>query len=238
MMNPPFTEIDVVILCGGAGTRLRSVMSDRPKALAPFGKVTFIDILLGSLKKQGFKNFILCTGFMKKQIFDHFKKIEEDTIAFSEEDEPLGTGGALKKAKSLISSGTFLVMNGDSICDIDFNEFYIFHKSKKALLSMALVSSKNRGDFGSVVLDNSCEIVEFKEKVTNIKNSFINAGVYFMEKEIFSYMPDVASFSLEQNFFPEMTRKKSYGFVIDGELMDIGTPERFEKARHILKEHA
>ena len=233
-MKPIFNEIDAIILCGGKGTRLQPVVSNRPKALAAFGDTTFLDILIDSLKKQGFKKFVLCVGYMKDQIKDHFKDTKDINILFSEEDEPLGTGGALKKAQSLIQSETFIVMNGDSICDINFNNFYPFHKNKNAILSMALVRTKESEDFGSVIMNESKEIISFKEKEATGNLSLINAGIYFMQKEIFSHMPDNSRFSLELDFFPKMVGKRCAGFIIDSELIDIGTPDRYEKAVHLI----
>jgi NDP-sugar pyrophosphorylase family protein len=236
-ITPVFTSMDVVILCGGKGTRLQPVLSDRPKALAPFGKVTFLDILIASLKEYGFEKFILCTGYMKEQIRHHFENTGNPPVLFSEEDVPLGTGGALRNARPLIQSSTFLVLNGDSLCSIDYNAFYRFHREKKALLSMALVHIADRKDFGSVLLSESGEIAGFTEKGTTGGGGYINAGMYFMEKEIFPHLPDTRSFSLEQDVFPSLSHHRSFGFPLDGELMDIGTPERFRKAQGILKDN-
>lgn len=233
-MKPNFNDVEVVILCGGKGTRLLPTVSDRPKALAAFGNTTFLEILIDSLKKNGFKKFIFCVGYMKHQIKDHFKNRDDVSIIFSEEEKPLGTGGALKNARSLIRSKTFVVLNGDSICEIDYHEFYRFHKKTKAILSMALVQTQETKDFGSVMVNESHEITSFKEKVTAQNPSLINAGVYFMQKEIFSYMPDISNFSLENDFFPDIVGKRCVGFIINSELIDIGTPERYQKAVILL----
>jgi D-glycero-alpha-D-manno-heptose 1-phosphate guanylyltransferase len=229
-----FKDIDAVVLCGGQGTRLRPVVTDKPKVLASFGKSTFLDILIDSLQKNGFGKFVFCIGYMKDQIKNHFKHRDDIFIFFSEEDEPLGTGGALKKARPLITSETFVVMNGDSICDIDYPEFFRFHKNKKAVLSMALVQMKETQDFGSVVMNDLNEITSFKEKVTDANPCLVNAGVYFMQKEIFSYMPEKNHFSLENDFFPSMIGGRCVGFITNSELIDIGTPERYEKAVHLI----
>jgi NDP-sugar pyrophosphorylase family protein len=233
-MKPEFKEIDAVVLCGGKGTRLQDVVFDRPKALAVFGDTTFLDILIDSLKRNGLKNFILCVGYMKDQIKDHFKKRDDPTIAFSEEDEPLGTGGALKKAEPLIQSETFVVMNGDSICEIDLHKFYRFHKNKNAILSMALVRAKESKDYGSVSINESLEITSFTEKKADKDPGYINAGIYLMQKEIFSYMPDHPQFSLEHDFFPNMLGERCVGFIVDSEILDIGTPDRYEKAVRLI----
>lgn len=227
-------EIDVVILCGGLGTRLRSVVSDRPKVLANIREKTFLDILIDDITKQGFQNIILCVGYLRNQIKNHFKYDKDYNITFSEEDEPLGTGGALKKAKLLIKSNPFIVMNGDSFCNINFREFVEYHTTKKGILSMVLATSKTAQDFGSVTVDYSKRITSFKEKVAGREDCLINAGIYSMQKDIFFYMPNDAHFSLEYDLFPELIDHRCYGFIIKSELIDIGTPERYEKAINLI----
>ena len=234
-MKSIFTEIDVIILCGGKGTRLRPVVSDRPKSLAVIGDTTFLDILIESLTQQGFTRFILCVGYMKDQMIDHFKKRDDISIIFSEEEEALGTGGALKNARSLIRSETFLVLNGDSICDLDFEKFYRFHKNKNAVLSIALAQTDQAHDYGSVMVDHSDMITSFREKVTNSTHGLINAGIYLMRQDIFSFMPKADHFSLETDFFPEILQEKCAGFIIKSELIDIGTPDRYKKAADIIR---
>lgn len=233
-MTVDLKEIDVVILCGGLGMRLKPVVSDRPKVLAKIGEKTFLDILIDSLTKQGFNNIILCVGYLKGQIKNHFDCDKDYNIMFSEEKEPLGTGGALKKARSLIKSNPFMVMNGDSICKIDFHKFYDFHVNTKAIISMALVRTKAAQDFGSVILDDSQRITSFMEKVVSKDECLINAGIYLMQKDVFSYMPDENRFSLEYDFFPKLIEDKCFGFMINSELIDIGTPERYEKAINLI----
>ena len=129
----------------GSGKRLRPVVLGQPKVLAKIGEKTFLDILIDDLLMHGFKSIILSVGYLKEQIRNHFNpdydKKYDYVVTFSEE-EPLGTGGALKRAKTLIGSNPFMVMNGDSICKVNLRSFMDFHTEKKALLSMVLVCSK------------------------------------------------------------------------------------------------
>ena len=253
-MNSNLSEMDVVILCGGLGKRLRPVVSGQPKVLAKIGERTFLDILIDNLIMQGFKNIILCVGYLKEQIKNYYDKNQDYTITFSEEEEPLGTGGALKNAKTLIRSNPFMVMNGDSICKVNFRSFIDFHVEKEALLSIVLVRSKMTHDYGSVILDGSQRIIDFNEKVAGGNGNIINAGVYLMknlsfkkkalpkkydtlggmEKDIFSYMPEQSRFSLEYELFPKIVNNRCYGFLTEGEFLDIGTPERYEKAKEMF----
>lgn len=228
-------DIDVVILCGGIGKRLRPIISDRPKVLAEIDGKTFLEILIDDLLEQGFKNIILCTGYLKEQIKNHFNYEKDFNVMFSEENTPLGTGGALKNARKLIKSDPFMVMNGDSICKPNFNDFLNFHFNKKPLMSMVLTRSRNTKDYGNVVIDESNRIVSFKEKIDNKGECLINAGVYLMQKEIFSYMPEEDKFSLEYDLFPKIVNEKCYGFITGSELIDIGTPERYERAINLIR---
>jgi NDP-sugar pyrophosphorylase family protein len=227
------SEVDVVILCGGLGKRLRPVVFSQPKVLAKIGERTFLDILIDNLLLYGFKNIILSIGYLKEQIKKHYDKKYDYKITFSEEEEPLGTGGALKKAKTLIRSNPFMVMNGDSICNVNFRSFIDFHVEKKALLSIVLVRSKTAEDYGSVTLDDSHRITDFNEKVAggSRNENIINAGVYLMETDIFSYMPEQNTFSLEYDLFSKIINNRCYGFLTESEFIDIGTPERYENAK-------
>jgi len=251
-MTNNIKDIDAIILCGGLGKRLRPIISDKQKVLINIGNKAFIDILIDNLLLYGFKDIILCVGYKKEQVIDHFKNnsnYQNCNIMFSEENKPLGTGGALKNAISLIKSNHFIVMNGDSISNINFREFFEYHKNKNALLSMAIVKSKTVQDYGSVTLDNISRITSFNEKI-NLdqkildkefltkdkgldKEFLINAGIYLMRKDIFSYMSEKNNFSLEYELFPNIVNKKCYGFVID-QFIDIGTPDRYEKASKSL----
>ncbi len=222
MIAPKTT--DAVILCGGKGERLQSVVSDKPKVLAEVNGQPFLEILVANLKRFGFQRFILSVGYKREAIIDYFKNRKE--IVFSEEKTALGTGGGLKKARSLIKSDTFLALNGDSFCALDFNEFFSFHQQKKSLLSIVLTKSLEVKDYGTVTLDDSGRIKSFQEKIEGNSVRLVNAGIYLMQKEIFSQMPEKSAFSLEYDFFPKV--KSSFGYITSAKLYDIGTPERYQ----------
>lgn len=232
-------EIDVVVLCGGLGKRLETVVEDRPKSMAKFKEQPFLDILIDYVASFGFKRFILCTGYLGnvvKEYFQNKKDILE--IIFSQEKEPLGTGGAIKNAEHFIRSHLFLVMNGDSFSELDLHEFIRFHKNKKSLISMALaeISDENK-DYGGVTLGDSDKIIGFEEKnALKCSGKLFNAGVYFFEKDVFSKMPPRINFSLEYDFFPKMINKEFYGYKTEALFLDIGTPQRYKKAGQILRQ--
>lgn len=222
-------KIDVVILCGGLGTRLRPISKDLPKALMPFAGRPFIDFLIESLLPFGFRRFILCVGHLKDKVQAHFQKRDYEVI-FSEEMEPLGTGGTVKKAMPLIKCPSFLVMNGDSICPVDFSLFYTFHLLKGGILSLVLVKPQPGQDYGVVEVDDNQRVISFREKNECEKSMFINGGIYFMMRDILNYMPAEARFSLEYDLFPKIIPAGCYGFQTKSEVIDIGTPERYVQA--------
>ena len=228
------TDVDVVILCGGEGSRLKSVVSDRPKPMAEINGRSFLDILIGYVSGFGFRRFILCTGYMADFIIQHYSASETQVeIVFSPEDIPLGTGGAVKNAEKFVKSETFMVVNGDSFCPVDLSQFLDFHSKKGALVSMVVVESEDVRDFGTICLDDSQRIVLFEEKKEG-KKSFINAGIYLFQKGVFSLIPSHVRYSLEHDLFPTLVGQKFYGYVTQEKLIDIGTPERYEQAKRIL----
>jgi len=228
-------DLDVLILCGGLGTRLSSVLPNRPKSLAPIGEKVFLDILIQELQKFGIKRLILCGGFLGEQIIEYFKDRNDYDFKFSIEKSPLGTGGAVKNAESLLRSGNILVMNGDSLCQVDYHKFHSFHLNHQELLSMVLSPNKDREDVGNIKLDTAGKILSFQEKHSDYSTEWINAGIYLMQRSILSTMPAKDSFSLEHDFFPKMVQKQHcYGFPVENKVIDIGTPERYSKIQQIL----
>lgn len=233
-MNKPQArkDIDVAILCGGLGKRLRSVVSDRPKPMAEVNGSPFLDILIDYVASYGFKRFILCTGYQGRLVKQYYQnRGGELTIVISEEKEPLGTGGAIKNAESFIQSEIFLVLNGDSFCELSINDFLNFHASKGAVVSIAVTPIERPLDSGVVRLDEDQKIISFEEKAPVNRTALVNAGVYLFDRTILKYMPSGKKFSLEHDFFPRILDKKIYGYITNERLFDIGTPERLELAR-------
>ena len=223
------SSMDAVILCGGLGTRLRPVSGDLPKVLMPFAGKPFIDILIESLLPYGFRRFILCVGHLKEKVRAHFG-MRDYEVLFSEESEPLGTGGALKNARPHILSSLFLLLNGDSLCPTDLNRFHDFHVRKGGVLSIVLTRPLSENAYGVVELNRENRIVAFREKSGVREGSFINAGIYLAERGIFDLMPETAHFSLETDLIPAVLPHGCYGLVTNAKLIDIGTPERYARA--------
>jgi len=237
-MSKIIENTDVYILCGGFGKRLKSVAKNKPKPMVKVGGKPFLDIIIDHMAGLGFRRFILGIGYKAEVFRKHYRsfKSKDLEIEFCEEETPLGTGGALKKVKSLIRSNPFLVLNGDSFCEFDPLDLLRFHKNKRAVVSILLRKVISGGDYGMVKIDRTDRITDFNEKNIRAKNCLINAGVYIFDKKAFGFMPRHKAFSLERDFFPELAGRKCFGFTKSGFFVDIGTPERHSKAnKYFLK---
>jgi len=238
------SKTDAVILCGGQGKRLQSIVSATSKVMADVSGRPFLDIVIAHLKKQGIRRVILCTGYKADQIEDYYRKNSQGlTFEFSRESDPLGTGGALKNAWYFIESEPFLVFNGDSFCAVDLGALLDFHQSKFARASVVVSSSRREpigpaqdvSAFGNIFLDDDMKVVKFREKDPGQGGRGVNAGVYCFNEDILLSMPDTKRFSLEHDVFPALVGKGFYGFCVDQQFYDIGTPERYEAARQALE---
>lgn len=229
------SALDAVILCGGLGTRLQSVLKDKPKPMVDINDRPFLELLIDYVGKFGFRRFILCAGHKGDFIRKYFEeKKNGKTYIISQETIALGTAGAIKHAASLITSEVFLAMNGDSFCPVDLKSFLDFHFSKKALASIALAPMEDTQDYGGVALGEDGAITRFDEKTDAPATGWVNAGIYIFNKQILDNIPDGKKVSLEQEIFPSLAGKGLFGFPTQNRLLDIGTPERLEIARNLL----
>lgn len=232
LIETKLKEVDVVILCGGKGSRLQAIVDDRPKPMAEINRQPFLDILIDYFCGFGLRRFVLCTGYMSKLIQNHYSQ-KKGSLEFvvSDEQTALGTAGSVKNAERFIQSEPFLVTNGDSFCPVNLAELYDFHLSRQALMSMAVVESEETTDSGLVTLDSLQRIIGFEEKKAKARTGYINAGIYLFQKNFLSLIPENTKYSLEYDLFPRLTNLDSFAFVSYEELIDIGTPERYERAR-------
>jgi histidinol-phosphate phosphatase family protein len=223
-------EIQVLILVGGKGTRLQTVVSDVPKPMADIDGVPFLEYLLRYLSQQGFKNFCLLTGYKKEVIYDYFGNGADFDIqvSYSNEMEPLGTGGAIKKAVSESLFENFLVLNGDTFFQIDYKYFVSQGFKKNALANMALHFTSNMGRYGVVEFNENNQVTSFVGNGTNNKlDGFINAGAYLLRRDIINYICEGYT-SLESDVFPKLVNlSEVYSFPVGGNFIDIGVPDDY-----------
>ena len=218
-----------IILAGGFGSRLRSVVSDRPKVLAEINGKPFITFILNKLENEGFKNIILSTGYMgdmiKKTIGEEYKGL---TIKYFKEDKPLGTGGALKNIGKFIKQKNLLVMNGDTLHNINTRNLIDSLKGDNDIILGIYKNDASR--YGLLKIDRNKLILSFNEKNNKNKSGLINIGTYFLNKEnLLKYNDDI--FSIENDYFPKRIKdKKLYLQISRGKFIDIGIPEDYFKA--------
>lgn len=225
---------DVVIVCGGLGSRLCSIIDRRPKVLAPIGSGVFLDILLQFYWAQGFRRFILCTGYLHQHIRDYYERsCYRDALVFSEESVPLGTAGAVKHAGRLITTDTFVVANGDSYCDISIAAFIRYHRSVPDSPASVALTHKTRGsDYGQVTMGKDNRIRSFAEKVAVDPDSYVNTGIYIFDKRILDRIPDDGPYSLETQVFPDLAKTGQLtGYPVKRRVYDIGVPVRYANAK-------
>ena len=149
MRNTP----DVIVLCGGAGLRLRSVTGNSPKAMATVSGRPFMELLLRQLERNDFRRVILAVGYQKEMIKSFFgERFGNLELIYSDESQPLGTGGVLRNAAPLLTSEEVLVMNGDSYTGADLMQFVRHHREVQADLSMLVVPADGRSDCGTVLV--------------------------------------------------------------------------------------
>jgi NDP-sugar pyrophosphorylase family protein len=235
MRTESLRDVDALVLCGGLGTRLRPLITDRPKALAEISGRPFIDILLDRIFAQGISRAVLCVGFEKEQIKDHITLARAQRpawgeVVFSEEDAPLGTGGAIKNAEALVGGEHFFVLNGDTLAEVVLADLYGFHREKKSTVTIAAAPVPDRADVGSLDIRDDGRISGFRERAAD-RAGYVNAGAYMMHRSVFDIMPPEGEFSLEQDIFPKVVvTHPCFAFVTDASVLDIGTPERYRRA--------
>jgi len=224
--------MDVIILAGGLGTRLRSVVSEVPKCMAPVCGKPFLAYLFDYLSHyHEIENVILSVGYLKEVIEDWVNQQKFlFTILYSTEIEPLGTGGAIKQALEICKSDDVLILNGDTFFNVDLNKFYAAHKSAPAQLSIALKPMLHFERYGNVTIDSQHIITAFEEKKF-CEKGHINGGVYLLSAKN-TFMNDLsAKFSFETDVLQTQVKSQQiYGFEQDTYFIDIGIPEDYEKA--------
>jgi NDP-sugar pyrophosphorylase family protein len=228
---------DALILCGGAGLRLRSVIADTPKSLAGIGGRPFLELLLKQLRRNGFERVILAAGYRGQVIREYFgSRAFGVDLEYSFESTPLGTGGALRNAASLVTSDPVLIMNGDSYTEANIGQFVTSHLALGAEVTMVVVPADGRDDCGTVVVDASSQIRGFQEKLGGHEGHYINAGIYLMSLGILFEVPE-GRVSLEKELFPQWIRERRdiRAIICPGICVDIGTPERYWIAQERLR---
>lgn len=226
--------MEAIVLAGGLGTRLRSVVSDLPKPMAPIGDKPFLEYILKYLQKNGITRVVLSVGYKWETIKEYFgDKFENIELVYSVEDEPLGTGGAIKKAMNQVKNSQVYIINGDTFFNIDLKNL-VLEDNSRLILSLKHMTNFDR--YGCVESDNNNLVTAFTEKGYR-ESGNINGGIYLASKNIFDSYELDEKFSFEEFMQVNFDKLKISVKVFENYFIDIGIPEDYEKAQSEIKNH-
>ncbi len=220
-------DLPVVVLCGGLGTRLRPTVSDRPKALAPVGARSFLELQLRLLRDRGARHFVLCVGHMAEQIEAAFGDGTTLGVRIDYSCDGatlLGTGGALKRAERFFAPAAFVV-NGDTHIDVDLARLARVHSAARAVATLTLAPTVDASRFGAVDFVRD-RVTGFREKGT-CGSAWVNAGVYVIERDLLARVPAGEPVSLERDVFSNALCNglPLAAFAQEAAFTDIGSPD-------------
>lgn len=225
-----FIMKEAIILAGGFGTRLRHILPDIPKSMAPVGDRPFLAYILEYLDNSGVGKVVIAAGYRHESIRSGFgSKYKNIKLLYSVEETPLGTGGAILKASSMIDSERCLVMNGDTYFNVDIGDFEKHHAAYDPGLSVALKPMRNFERYGSVAVAGG-HITAFNEK-RFCSEGYINGGVYILNKAWLAETGPGEVFSFERDVMEKrVAEDKITGYISDTYFIDIGIPEDYYRA--------
>ncbi len=227
--------MQAVLLAGGLGTRLRSVVSDRPKPMALIGDKPFMEYVVHELSRHGITDIIFAVGYKGSMVEEYFgdgSRFEVPgggrlTVRYAYEKELLGTAGAIKNAGKLVTEDRFFVLNADTFYQIDYSRLADMQKEMKLSMALVLREVPDVSRYGQAALKDG-RLIRFNEKSTEVKPGTINGGVYLMERGLLEDIPE-GKVSLENDMIPKWLSEGRAlgGFVNEGYFIDIGVPEDY-----------
>lgn len=225
---------EAVILAGGFGTRLRPVISDLPKPLAPVNGQPFLHYVFAYLAQYGIERIVLSVGYMSEKIEAHFgKKYLGIEVDYAYEEEPLGTGGGIRLGMEKCRSAHVLALNGDTLFKVPLDRFFEAHLGGAPDASLALRKVEDGSRYGTIQLDGK-RIAAFREKSPEVKGeALINGGVYLIRRKTYLGITEAnKAFSIENDFFAKYAdRLWLQAFPCEGYFIDIGIPEDYARAQ-------
>lgn len=225
--------MEAVVLAGGLGTRLRQVVPDLPKPMAPVAGRPFLELVIAMLGRKGFTRVVLSVGFMAEKIVGHFgTHFAGVDLSYAIEPQPLGTGGALRYALAECRDDSVFVFNGDTYLDLEVSELA---SSLRPGADPVIVARRvpDTSRFGVLDIADG-RVLGFKERGDG-GPGLINAGCYVLPVDLLDGFPDGAEFSLERDFLPNAVRTRRFQvFATRGKFIDIGVPADYERAQSEL----
>jgi D-glycero-alpha-D-manno-heptose 1-phosphate guanylyltransferase len=225
-----------IILAGGLGSRMRSIAGSVPKPMIEINGEPFLAYLLHYLGDQGINEIVLSVGYKSESITAYFGDQYGDIqIKYSFEDQPLGTGGAIRRALRIVKDKHAFIINGDTYFCINLAKLLDFHKSKYSCITIALKHMRNTKRYGKVAIDTDSKIIGIGEEVRG-ESSLINGGIYLISQEAFDDTNLPNRFSFEVEFLEKYHHQKTiYGLPFENYFIDIGVPLDYERAKTELK---
>jgi mannose-1-phosphate guanylyltransferase len=226
----------VCIMCGGVGTRLRPLTFERPKPCIPIVNTPSLSHLVSHLSHLGFTDVIITLGYMGDAIMEALGdgSLFGVNITYVHEKTKLGTAGSVKNAQEYLDESPFLVVGGDHVTDIDLLSFYREHLRGRGMVSIALVSIDDPGEYGIAEIDSGYDIKRFMEKPSpgKIFSNLASTGMYVCNPAIFDYIPEGEQFDFAKNLFPLLMEKGHIlkGWLARGHWTDVGSPKALRKA--------
>jgi NDP-sugar pyrophosphorylase family protein len=226
----PLSDVDLVVLAGGRGTRLRSVVADVPKIMAPVGCQPFLELMLAWVRPFAPRRIVMSLGHMAGKVTEYLegRKPCGLDIAWVIEPAPFGTAGGLRLAFEHATPGDVMALNGDTIAKLDLGALRRHHRARKAFITMGCVEVPCISRYGAVEVDGNRRISAFVEKGTGRSGpGLINAGIYCFSAEARQALGKAREASLEADFFPSCTPGRISVWSGQADFIDIGTPESY-----------
>lgn len=227
--------MECIVLAGGLGTRLQTVVQDVPKCMAPVDGLPFLHYIFDYLEQQGCDRVILSLGYKHEHILQWLETQRRNfAVGYAIEHEPMGTGGGIQLAMQKANEQHVFVLNGDTMFKLALNDMMQFHLQKNAATTIALKPMKDFDRYGVVILDGQNRIIRFEEKKYQ-PEGFINGGVYILDRRALAEKHLPAKYSFEKDYFETYVQEGNmFGFVSDTYFIDIGIPSDYEQAQKDL----
>lgn len=235
-------RVKAVVMAGGEGSRLRPMTVNRPKPLVPIGNRPIMDHIVRLLARHGLTEIVATLYYRAEEIQAYFGDGSEFGVSMihSVENEPLGTAGSVKLAEPHLKDGTFIIISGDALTDLDIGRALEFHRAKGSVATLVLSRVPNPLEFGIVITQEDGRIERFLEKPgwSEVFSDTVNTGIYILEPEVLSRIPEGANRDWSKDIFPELLAEGApiYGYIMPEYWSDIGTIGQYMEAqKHLLE---
>ena len=229
--------MQAVLLAGGLGTRLKSVVNDRPKPMALTEGKPFMEYVVHELSRHGITEIIFAVGYKGSMVEEYFQDGKKFgvTVSYAYEEELLGTAGAIKNAGRFITEDFFYVLNADTFYQIDYSRLLTIRQEKDLEMALVLRQVPDVSRYGRAVLTDGM-LTAFNEKTKEAVSGTINGGIYLMNRDLLEEIPE-GKVSLENEMIPRWLSegRRLGGFVNDGYFIDIGIPEAYVQSQEDVR---